>query len=52
MICHERKWYFVERVREELQPVFSLIEDLRDEDEGGAIGCGGRDMDASEFDLP
>jgi hypothetical protein len=51
MILLLERGYFVERVGEELQPVFGLIEDLRDKDEGRAIGSGGLDVNSSEFDL-
>jgi hypothetical protein len=42
--------YVVLRQGEEAQPVFSLVEDLGDEDESGAVGGGRLEMDTSQFD--
>lgn len=46
-----RSVYFVVWIGEEMKPVFSSVEDVRDEDKIGRILFGGVDFDTSEFDF-
>lgn len=43
--------YFVVGVAEEVEPVFGLVEDLGEEDEGWTVRSGGFDVDASKLDV-
>lgn len=43
--------YFVVWIGEEMEPVFSSVEDVGDEDEVGRVLFVGVDFDTSEFDF-